>query len=123
MIDCISNFNEDLEKTQPLPLLTADVRLEEALRRERSERIEIVEVMLFEVCGALKDGLSTVLSECRARGFALNCGNAAGRMLEDCCSELERILSAPGFSAPTDRQADVAQEVPFGETSRARKAM
>jgi len=142
MIDCISNFNDDLERTQPLPVLTADVRLEDALRRERSERIEIVELMrqnlqqvkdieplftteerLFEVCGALKEALSKVLNECRTRGLTLNCGNAASRMLEDSCFDLERILSAPGFSAPTDCHDDMAQEVPFGEESPARKVM
>jgi hypothetical protein len=144
MIDCISNFNEDLEKTQPLPVLTAEVHLDEALRRERAARIEIVELIrrnlqqakeieqlrskqteasfshayqftktmephltteegLFEVCGALKNTLSKILNECRMRGFALNCGNAASRMLEDSCFNLEQILSAPGFSATVMR--------------------
>jgi hypothetical protein len=159
MIDCITNINEDLEKTQPLPVLTAEVQLDEALRRERAARIEIVELMrhnlqqakeieqlrgrhigapfpkalrftqtiepyltteerLFEVCGALKNTLSKVLNEGRMRGFALNCGNAASRMLEDSCFNLEQILSAPGFSAPTDCHADIPRTVTLVKASQ-----
>jgi hypothetical protein len=151
MIACTANINEDLERTQRLPVFTAEVQLGEALERERAERIEIVELMrqnlqqakeieqlrawhvgvpsphanrfgrlieqyvtteerLFVVCGALKDALSKVLSECGARKFALNCGRDAGRRLEDSCFELEQILRAPGFSAPAVRRADTGQE-------------
>jgi hypothetical protein len=44
MID-FTDVNEDLEKTQHLPALTPDVELDEALKRERAARIEIVELM------------------------------------------------------------------------------
>jgi hypothetical protein len=119
MIDFTTDINEDLEKTQRLPVLSADAQLDEALRRERAVRIQIVELMrqnlqqaqelerhvtteerLFEVCGAFKDTLSKVLRECRTRGLALHCEGTAHRALEDCCDTLEQILSDPGFSAP-----------------------
>jgi hypothetical protein len=45
MIDSITDSNEDLEKTQRLPVLTADLQLDEALRRERAARTEIVELL------------------------------------------------------------------------------
>jgi hypothetical protein len=45
MIDFPSDIDEDLEKTQRLPVLTADVQLDEALLRERAARIEIAELM------------------------------------------------------------------------------
>jgi hypothetical protein len=44
MID-FTDCNEDLEKTQQLPILTPDLQLDEALQRERAARIEIVELM------------------------------------------------------------------------------
>jgi hypothetical protein len=153
MIDLTTDINEDLEKTQRLPVLAADVQLDEALQRERAARLEILELMrqnlrqakeleqlrgrhiglfpqahqfthtiephvtteerLFEVCGVLKDTLSKVLNECRTRRFALDCGSAANRMLEDSCYKLEQILSAPGFSAPTACHADTGQKVPL----------
>jgi hypothetical protein len=159
MIDFATDINEDLEKTQPLPVLTAELQIDEALQRKRAERIEIVELMrqnlqqaieieqlrskrigalfphaqrfthtidpgvtteerLFEVCGALKNALSKVLNECGARSFALNCGSAASRMLEDSCYELERILSAPGFFAPAECYAGVAQKDTLVEDSQ-----
>jgi hypothetical protein len=101
MLDFTTNIHEDLERTQRLPVLTAEVQLDEAFQRERAERFEIEELMLFEVCGALKDTLSKVLNECRTRSIALHCGSAASRMLEDSCYKLEQISSAPGFSAPS----------------------
>lgn len=44
MIDFTTSSNEDLEKTQRLPALTADAQLDEALQRERAAQIEIVEL-------------------------------------------------------------------------------
>ncbi len=107
MLDFTTYIDEDLERTQRLPVLTAEVQLDEAFQRERAERFEIephvtTEERLFEVCGALKDTLSKVLNECRTRSIALNCGSAASRALEDSCYRLEQILSAPGFSAPAE---------------------
>jgi hypothetical protein len=95
MIEFTTDINEDLERTQRLPVLTADVP-------QTMERHVTTEEMLFEVCGALKDTLSNVLGECRTRSLALNCGSAARRALEDSCYRLEQILSAPGFSAPAE---------------------
>jgi hypothetical protein len=150
MIDFSTDFNDDLERTQRLPALTAQMQLDEALQRERAARMEIVELMrqnlrqakeaehlrarqigtrltqtierhvlteekLFEVCGALKDTLSMVLKECRTRRLALNCGGAARRAFDSSCHKLEEILSAPGFSASTIREADVEQEVPLAK--------
>jgi len=40
MIDFITDINEDLEKTQHLPVLTADVQFDEALQRERTGRTQ-----------------------------------------------------------------------------------
>jgi hypothetical protein len=45
MIDFPADINEDLEKTQRLPVLSADVQLDEAFQRERAARIEIAELM------------------------------------------------------------------------------
>jgi hypothetical protein len=42
---CSTDINEDFEKTQRLPVLTADVQIDEALQRERAARIEIVELL------------------------------------------------------------------------------
>jgi hypothetical protein len=68
------------------------------------------EEALFEACGALKDALSKVLEECHAEGLTLNCERAARDALEGSCDKLEHILSAPGFSAPTDYGAALAPE-------------
>ena len=45
MIDFPADTSEDLEKTQRLPVLTADVQLDEAFQQARSARIEIAELM------------------------------------------------------------------------------
>ena len=143
MIDFITDLTDDLEKTQRLPTLTAEVQLDDALQRERASRIEIVELLrqnlqqakeiehlrgklaatptleaqatteekLFEVCGALKETLLAVLSECRTRNVALDCESSAGRVLEDSCDKLEHILSAPGFSASPVYHVEVAQNI------------
>ena len=140
MID-FAAIDDDFETTQRLPLLTAEVQLDEVVQRECAARLEIVELMrqnlqqkkdlerlrssrheallsrlhqlagasdadanteqaLFEVCGALKEALWTVLDECQVHGIALDCGQAAAHALEESCSRLEQILCAPGFSAP-----------------------
>ena len=147
MIDFAAS-DDDFEKTQRLPLLTAEVQLDEVLQRENAARIEIVELRrlnlqqsrdmerlrssrhealsarlhqlagasdadanteqaLFEVCGALKEALWTVLDECQVRGIALDCGQAAGHALEASCSRLESILCAPGFSPPATPLVEV----------------
>jgi hypothetical protein len=112
MINFTADCNEDLERTQRLPVVTVEVQLDEALRRERAARIEIVELLrqnlqqatteerLFEVCGALRNALAKILDECQTRSVALRSARVAHEVLERCCDELEQVLSVPGFSAP-----------------------
>ena len=145
MIDFTDVF-EDLEKTQRLPVLTAETQLDEVLDQERAASAEMAELVrhnlqlmkdlarlrcghaavapqtpsfagtidrrvsteeqLFEVCGALRDAFSKVLSECESRGLALHCGEAATRTFENSCEKFEQILSAHGFGALTAARAD-----------------
>lgn len=118
MIDSVA-FDDDLERTQALPVLTPALLLDASLglsqvtlqraayaagvpaeTGECNEGDFTTEGALFEVCGSLQDSLAAVLSECRARGFDLRCGNAARRALDTACDRLDRALSAPGFSGP-----------------------
>ena len=45
MINLTRDFSDDIENTQRLPVLTAEVQLDEAMERERAARIQIVELM------------------------------------------------------------------------------
>ncbi len=45
MINFTSDFYDDVERTQRLPVLTTEVQLDEALERERAALIQIVELM------------------------------------------------------------------------------
>lgn len=77
-------------------------------RTHAIDRFLTTEQALFEVCGALKNSLMTMLSECQTQNLALKSSVTAARTLTDCCDRLEGILSDPGFSAPNDAVIGVA---------------
>jgi hypothetical protein len=66
----------------------------------------LTEARFFEVCGGLKDALAKVLDECRRRSVKLDCAGTAHHVLDNCCDELERILSAPEVAPPAFVQID-----------------
>jgi hypothetical protein len=103
-------MRRNVQQAKEIEQLRGRIRVLFPLARQFShanERRVTAEEGLFEVCGALKDMLSKVMEECGTRGLALHCGNAARRTFEDSCDKLERILSAPGFSA-REAPADIA---------------
>jgi len=139
MMQSNADFDDDLEKTQNLPILTSAVQRQELSQLERAERNEIAaltrknlqqareiahlrsnqkkggqpteldlltEARFFEVCGGLKDALAKVVDECKRRNFALDCAGTAHHVLDNCCDELERILSGPELSPPGYVQID-----------------
>lgn len=139
MMHLTADFDDDLEKTQNLPSLTAAAQRDELSTREHAQRNEIAaltrktlqqareiahlrndqkkriqpteldlltEARFFEVCGGLKDALAKVLDECRRRNVTLDCAGAAHHVLDNCCDELERILSGPELAPPAFVQID-----------------
>jgi hypothetical protein len=149
MMQFTADFDDDLEKTQNLPILISATQREELLRREHAEQNQIAELTrenlrqakeiaqlrsdqkntkqpaeldlltearFFEICGGLKDALTKVLDECRMRSVSLDCELTARHVLDNCCDELERILSGPEPALPAfvkiDRRRRAAMPPP-----------
>ena len=144
MMQFTADFDDDLEKTQHLPILPTAAERERRSQRERAEQTEIAELTrknlqqaneiaqsktippteldlltearFFEVCGGLKDALAKVLDECRTRDISLACEHTARHVLDNCCEELERILSGPELAPPAfvqiERRRSVAIRAP-----------